>query len=205
MRENFRIGEKLSEHLRTRDEQGDMIGFNEDLVSGILAKGDQGELKDLLIFWQENGWQITDKEIEIFSYYQKLRQQVHKDREGAFKKRKTDALEKTEEELLLGCYLEELEPQVRQAVLGLNVKGYKTQGSGFGPENIQKIYCADEQFAAVKFSNDLLSELKVQSVDLEVKPKSITLCLNKKLSLNEVRNIWKKIEEQVKPKSKLLT
>jgi len=200
MLEKFKKREKLIDYLRGRDERGDVRGFNEDLASKILAKGGFEELKDLADFWRENGRQITDEEVEVFSYYQKLRQQVRQDCRAALEKRKINAPRETEEERILGCYLEAIEPQVRQVVLNLNRKGYKTQGSGFGPENTQKIYCADGQFAGLDFSTIFLSSLKERGVDLKIEPKSLTLYLSKRLSLDELCVIWQEIEKQIKLK-----
>ena len=38
----------------------------------------------------------------------------------------------TDQEILLGSYLEDLEPAVQNAILEFNKKGYRTQSSGFG-------------------------------------------------------------------------
>lgn len=195
----------MIDYLRSKDAQGDVAGFNEDLVSKILTKGDAAELAKLMIFWRENGRTVNKKKIEVFSYYQKLRQRVHKDRQTALIKRKEEALDKTEEEQSLGCYLEEIEPQVRQAVLNLNHKGIKTQGSGFAVENAQRIYCADDQFQKLNFPDSILAELKRQGVVLKVDPRSITILLDRKLSLVEIEAIWLEIEKWVKPKDKSLT
>jgi hypothetical protein len=61
-----------------------------------------------------------------------LRQQVHGQERDALEKRLRTNPEKTEEEHRLGVYLEEIEPQVREAVREFNRKGYPTYSSGFG-------------------------------------------------------------------------
>lgn len=190
----------MIEHLRLKDKDGDIIGFNEDIISEILAKGQPEDLKAVSTFWQENGRQITDEEMKIYSYYQRLRQQVHAGRQLGLKKRKAEAPEKTKEELSLGCYLEELEPQVRQVILNLNNKGYKTQGSGFGPENTQSIYCRDDQFQNLELDNQLILNLKSRGIEIKIKPKNLTLFINKKLNLDELKEIWLEIEEQIDSK-----
>lgn len=205
MSERIEAGGKLIDHLRTKDAQGDIVGFNEDLTSRILAKGDAAELAELMVFWRENGRKVNKEEMEVFSYYQKLRQQVHKDRKAALARRKAEIPEKTETEQALGCYLEEIEPQVRQAILNLNRKGFKTQGSGFAPENTQKIYCQDDEFKKLNFPESFLDELKQRGVVLKIDPRSITMLLDRKLSLAEIEAIWLEIEKWVKPKGKLLT
>ena len=98
------------------------------------------------------------------------------------------------------CYLEEIESQVRQAVLNLNRKGFKTQGSGFASENTQKIYCKDDQFKKLNLPDSLLAELKKQGVILKIDFESITLILDRKLSLAEIEAVWLKIEKCIKPK-----
>ncbi|MDO8659815.1 MAG: hypothetical protein Q7K54_04430 [Candidatus Parcubacteria bacterium] len=205
LKQNDKIKRSLIEYLKFKDEQGDPVGLNEDLVSKILAKGDAAELADLRLFWRENGRTVSEERMGVFSYYEKLRQQVHQENEVDFKKRKTEAPEKTAEEQVLGFYLEQIEPQVRSAVLNLNRKGYKTQGSGFGPENVQNVYCVDEQFQELSFSADFLTGLKKQGVDLIIKPRSITFRLNKRLSLIEIEAIWLKIEKEIKSKNESLT
>ncbi|MDO8667532.1 MAG: hypothetical protein Q7K35_00335 [bacterium] len=205
MPERFENGVKMIDYLRSKDAQGDTIGFNEDLASKILAKGDAAELADLRLFWRENGRTVSEERMGVFSYYEKLRQQVHRDRQAALAKRKAEIAEKTEEEQALDCYLEEIEPQVRQAVLNLNRKGFKTQGSGFASENTQKIYCKDDQFNKLNFPDGLLAELKKRGVVLKVDPRSITISLDRKLNLAEIEAIWLEIEKWVKSKDKSLT
>jgi hypothetical protein len=189
--------------LRLKDENGDIAGFNEDLVSRILAGGDPDELRDLQKFWSENGREVSDQDLELFSYYQKLRQQAHQDVQIDLAKRKSGRPEKTEEEIELGCYLEQLESQVRQVTRNLNSKGYKTQGSGFGPENLQKIYCAENRFQDLRLSEKFLAELQKRGIELIVRPKDITMRCHQKFSLEELREIWLEVESQIKARETL--
>lgn len=60
-----------------------------------------------------------------------LRLQVYKQVIKDLKKRLVANPEPTPEELFLGCYVEMLEPQVREAIREMNQKGYTTESSGF--------------------------------------------------------------------------
>lgn len=60
-----------------------------------------------------------------------LRRTVHQQQTTELERRKRENPQKSKEEMTLGVYVEELEPQVRSAVLELNRKGYPTYSSGF--------------------------------------------------------------------------
>lgn len=60
-----------------------------------------------------------------------LRQRVHREMRINLNHRIAQNPFPSHEELVLGVFLEEIEPQVREAVLSFNRKGYKTIMSGF--------------------------------------------------------------------------
>jgi len=93
-----------------------------------------------------------------------LRQSVHQEMDEALQDRLSNIdLSITGDELRLGAFMEELEPQVRNALIVLNKKGYKTHSSGFygsesGQGDLQAIdmegnYSLDEEI--VKKLNDM--------------------------------------------------
>lgn len=63
-----------------------------------------------------------------------LRERLHVKMRAALKERLELNPEPSEEEILLGAYKEELEPQVRDAIFELRQKGYDTTTSGFMDE-----------------------------------------------------------------------
>ncbi len=77
----------------------------------------------------------------------KIRKQAHKISLEDLKKRIIFNPKPTKEELYLGCYLEMLEPQVREAVREFNKKGYPTWSSGFYGEKqaIDGFFVIDKQ------------------------------------------------------------
>lgn len=67
----------------------------------------------------------------VSSEFAKLRRAIHQQQAKELEQRKRDNPQKSKEETMLGVYVEELEPQVRAAVIELNRKGYPTYSSGF--------------------------------------------------------------------------
>jgi hypothetical protein len=61
----------------------------------------------------------------------KLREQVHIEIDQSVAERLKSAPLPTDTEVMIGAYLEELEPQVRDAILVMYQKGYQTESSGF--------------------------------------------------------------------------
>jgi hypothetical protein len=66
--------------------------------------------------------------------FSSLRYDTHRKMISEVEARKNLKPEKTKEETEIGIFIEEIEPQVRDAVLELNRKGYETRSSGFNGE-----------------------------------------------------------------------
>jgi hypothetical protein len=64
------------------------------------------------------------------------------------------------EEWKMGVYLEELEPQVRGAVLALNRKGYMTEVSGLYKDNIHLIY--------INSNIDKITRLNLEAIGVKI-------------------------------------
>jgi len=182
------------EDLIKKDEHGDRAGDNLDLISKILARGDQQELACLLQFYEDFEIKISREEIELFSYFQKLRKEVHKNCCVRKEERLNKNLQKTEDEVMLGVYIEEIESHVLESVLKLNKKGYITRGSGFSEFNSQKIYFKNEYFKNFPPPPELINWLKKKGVGIKIEAAAISLKLNKKMTLDNIAEVWQEVE-----------
>jgi hypothetical protein len=68
---------------------------------------------------------------ELQKSFDELRKKIHAEMERQIKERLEKNPLPTDEECLIGAYLEQLEPQVRDAIRGFYKKGYATESSGF--------------------------------------------------------------------------
>jgi len=92
----------------------------------------------------------------------RLRKAVHNQQEKELAERKRTNPQKSHEEAMLGVYVEELEPQVRGAVLELNRKGYPTYSSGFGGEQ------SELQVIEGDYALDETTQNELQKMDVEI-------------------------------------
>src|SRR4051794_20198473 len=74
---------------------------------------------------------FRSKEYERHVQFNRLRENVHLQMSQQLDERRRGNPQHTPEEETLGIYLEQLEPQVKEAVLEFNRKGYRTSYSGF--------------------------------------------------------------------------
>lgn len=163
--------------------------FNNDYIKDVFAGDDRGEIE---IIQQVHN--LTDKQIEIFTYYARMRKGVTVHRRNEISKRESENPMATEDELMIGCYLEEIEPQVKEAVIKMNRKGYATLYSGFHNFNSQVI-----KFKTEKKVNILLEQIEAKYKDNGIKIKtdqeSIEIIFLNKISLEEIKKIWDEITE----------
>jgi len=80
------------------------------------------------------GWEEIPHEKDL-PEFQRLRRNVHAQREKEFLHRIETNPDPTEEEYDIDAYFEEIEPQCREAILKMRKKGYETYSSGFGSDN----------------------------------------------------------------------
>jgi hypothetical protein len=102
----------------------------------------------------------------------------------------------TPEEYEMGVYLEFLEPQVREAMVTLNKKGYKTFRSGFS-EKDPKDQFVDVYNAEVEVPEDLVKSLEERGVEVRIEnfDDRTTVTLHpqengKVIRLEEWKEIW---------------
>lgn len=196
--------------LLLKDNDGDLLGSDSDLINRLLVHGDKEQLQELLKYLHSTDHsEITMEDIEFEAYYARMRNNVHEEMDWSRRTRDLALEPKTDFEEKAGILIEEIEPQVRQAVISLNDKGYKTRGSGFFGGASQQIYLSrdsktgqtDEAFSNYHPSSELIKWLKEKNIELEVEPDSITYNTKKKLNSAELEEIWNKITDDV-PASK---
>jgi hypothetical protein len=103
----------------------------------------------------------------------------------------------TPEEESIGVYLEQLEPQVREAVLEFNRKGYRTISSGFSGGFSRGEYNPEHQEIAGHSFVDDETKQKLAAMDVEVTPEpSWTWEMDKKLG---------KADQNTPPEGRLIT
>ena len=96
----------------------------------------------------------------------KLKWQVHAEQRADVLNRIRTHQKLTEEEERLGVRMEDLEPQVRDAVLVFNKKGYSTYSSGFWGRNSE--YQTIE--GDYKLDQDTQKKLEEMGIEVTVKP-----------------------------------
>jgi hypothetical protein len=93
--------------------------------------------------------------------FEQLRRQVHRKQEEDLEQRKARGLRLTELEEQLGVPLEEIEPQVRAAVIVFNARGYPTEDSGFEED-------PRSQRIAGSFDVDAQTQTRLREMNVEV-------------------------------------
>lgn len=162
---------------------------NEDIITEILEEGNPERLEALRLFHN-----LTPEQVKLFSDFAKLRKETHEQMRQELQKRAAESPNATEEELSMGAYQESIEPQVRETVLNLKKKGYTTFESGFYGYNQQKISFEKDHLEGFKLSEELEQELRLNGVDITIKPRSVLLTFNQYRELPEIEKIWDEIE-----------
>lgn len=163
--------------------------YNDDYIRKVFEGSDENEINKV-----KEIHNLSDEQIEICSYYAKMRKEVLCPMGEKIHKRKSENSLATEDEIMIGCYLEAIEPQVKEAVIEMNKKGYATTYSGFHDFNSQAI-----KFKTEKNVNILLKQIEDKyrgnGMEIKVDPESIKIIFSKKISLEEIKKIWDEIAE----------
>ncbi len=162
---------------------------NEEVVYRILESGTPEEVEELRDFHD-----LTPEQIDLAAHYVKLRKEVLEQMYKDLGKRVKESPQPTEEELNIGTYKENIEPQVREAVFNLRNKGYTTFESGFYDPGEQKIGFQQDHLEGFKFPEKLLNELESEGVKVKVEPDSISFTCNTRFQLDEIKEVWSRIE-----------
>jgi hypothetical protein len=180
---NLKQGNPVSPDKDPVSEQEDFN--NEEVSTRIFESGTPEELARLKSFFN-----LTDNQMELFSYYMKLRRKTINEMQALVAKREVENPRATEAEMSMGSYVERIEPQVRSAVLSLRAKGYRTYESGFHGGITQLISFEEDQLKEYTPSDDLVVAFEEYEVSLEVESNSIIFQLSKKLDLPTLTKLW---------------
>jgi len=176
----------------------EIIGFNnkpnqdldnEDCVRSILERGNNDELEKVA-----NHYNLSPEQTKIFSYFSKLRREVLNGMKESKEERKKNNPVATDAELGLGAYQENIEPQVRDAVLNLRKKGYATYESGFNGFNNQIISFEKNCLENFQLPSQIIDKFKDKGVIIEIKPNRVKLTFKSEFNQKEISDFWQEIE-----------
>ncbi len=159
-----------------------------EVIDRILEEHNPEEVEALRKFWN-----FTEEEVELYSQYAKQRKSVKGEAWAALASRKKNRPNPSPVELKLGMYIEGIEPQVKDAVLKLNSKGYETYGSGYGGRAEQNIWFSGDYFEGQDNFDDLKKNLQGKGVLLKVEPNCIRLIFERFYPLDEIKKIWDEV------------
>lgn len=165
---------------------------NEDVIRKIFESGVPEELKEI-----EEFHNLTPRQVELFCYYAKLRRITIDQMREKIKIREKENPLATNEELDMGIYKENIEPQVMDTILKLKQKGYTTFASGFSGFNEQEIKFNEEHLKDFQLPENLINDLKERGIEIKIKPKSLSFSCNSTLKLEEIKKIWENIESSL--------
>lgn len=172
----------------TRELTDDELG-NVEYVEKILLEGNPARLRQVV-----DKYKLTKEQLEAFMYYTKLRQDILEQMSQETAARIDSIPIATIEESAMGAYLENIEPQVRPAVIKMRAKGYNTFSSGFVmPNHRQTIEFTDASLNGYTPSEHLDKYLKEKGVELEIEDTAISFKTLKKLSEDELKEVWSEI------------
>jgi hypothetical protein len=156
---------------------------NLEYAKEILTGDDAEALAELLEMYRKDG--LSEKEIELTIACQKLRKDVHEQAEAEWQDRVEKNPLPTEEELSMGSFIEGIEPQVRDAVLAMRRKGYRTTSSGFHEFHFQSTNFAEPHFAALP--EDIRT--KLNDLGVEVKDDALSFA-SEEADLDAIKRTW---------------
>ncbi len=173
----------------------------EDDVAEILEGNDLVALESLRQFAK-----IAPEQMRVFHALAQLRKSLHEGIRVELEARISERPRATSEELSMGAYVEQIEPQVRETVINMRRKGYNTYESGFhGVGSEQIISIQGEDFEGIKFSDKLTDACKNKGITIVVSSSSIILELGNFLSVAEIGDVWKAIEKELPDLGKAAT
>lgn len=165
---------------------------NLEVVTKILESGTPEEMEELSEFHN-----LSKEKMDLMRYYARLRRKTLDEMHKAQDKRKRENPVASEEELSLGGYVENIEPQVRDALLRLRKKGYKTVTCGFDDFGSQSIRLESNQLENFVFPQEVASKLSQMQVEIEIKPNAIIFNHKSKIGIDDVKEVWDEIEKVI--------
>ncbi len=166
-----------------------------DVIDEILTRGTPERQEALRAFHR-----AAPEQMQLYIELARLRQIVIKKGEEELANRiKGDPIP-AEEEIRLGIYKEMLEPQVRDAVLTLERKGYAPFLSGFSGYEKQNIGFRGELPEHFAFSEELTEKLAQHEMTLAVTPGEISFSYRHLPSVEELKEAWDAIANELPDK-----
>jgi len=150
-------------------------------------------------------WEIlTMYSQETFASFNELREDTLKKMQIEYNDRMASNTKLNPEEYKMGAYLQEIEPQVRGAVLDLSRKGYITTDSGFAAGGRQSIMGS--------FSLDADTKNKLKSIDVSVEESTYdnelftTIAFKpREANLQAIRDQWKEVTALIPKRGEMET
>jgi len=160
---------------------------NIEVINRIFLSGSDSELREV-----QELHKLTNEQMEMLTYYARLRQGVHASQTEDLKRREAEGPEPSEEELAAGCFRETLEIQVRDAVFVMRKKGYNTYSSGFASiGEAQHIASFGRHFTADILPEIVLDRLgEAYKLQFKIEPNYITFQTMERLTVEEITYIW---------------
>jgi len=162
--------------------------LNLDIVNKTLISGTEAEIKELQEFHN-----LSNETMELLIHFQTLREDAHQQSRKESKERKETNPTPTEFEKRMGAYIEDIEPHMRDALKLIRTKGYSTYGCGFGEENTQFVGCTQNDFEKLLLPKEIKNILEEKEIEVEIEPDMLSLTLNQKISIEELKEIWDEI------------
>lgn len=160
---------------------------NLEIIDQILFSGSPAQRKALQEFHD-----LSDEVLERLVYYTNLRHNAHDISDREVEKRERERPTALQEELDLGTYLENIEPQVRGAVMVMRRKGYPTYESGFySASEIQTVGLTEPLLDGFVLPDDLAHDNRI--LEWKITPDHITFQPKMGLSLEDLTDIWNRI------------
>ncbi|OGG00310.1 hypothetical protein A2153_06035 [Candidatus Gottesmanbacteria bacterium RBG_16_38_7b] len=131
-----------------------------------------------------------DPQLQRQRLFEKMEYKIRISLEKEVKKRKKTNPHPNIVESRLGVFIEELEPQVRQAVLKMNRKGYSTDLSGFVNNSRDQMIEGD-----FRLEEKIINKLSLSGIKVESNPSGYTRLLftPKEANLGKIEKKWNEI------------
>lgn len=131
-----------------------------------------------------------DSNLQKERLFEKLKFSIQQGVYFETKKRQKESPRPNKIEIILGFFIEEIEPQVRQAVINMNKKGYSTDRSGFSDNPCEQMVEGD-----FRVGEETVKMLEDVGVQLETNPSGYTRLKFSPLEADipKIKKQWDKI------------
>jgi|GEM_PF-861136 len=158
---------------------------DEETVERILEEGDPVKLEKLKAFHH-----LSSEQVELFGRFARLRKETLGKMKTRFKERILNDPEPTQEEWNMGVYREEIEPQVRDAVLIMRKKGYNTYESGFYGHDRQRIGFSETVSGDFQLPEQIRKLATEKGLTVMISSDAIELIYSRYVELDGIKEVW---------------